>query len=177
MTRSTYTHASVLSKDLEESAAFYGEVLGMTRVATPNFSVPVVWMRCGDQQLHLFEREMLAPNYYHFGVHVDDFEDVYEAVREHDVASYDVLGGAGEAVTDDSPDVYELPDGSVQMYIRDPAENLVEVNYPAADELDRTVVTEVVDRDDMRSQSDEAADAVLYHDELLERIGRVPEST
>ncbi len=33
--------------------------------------------------------------------------------------------------------VYELPDGAVQLYLRDPAGNMVEVNYPDAADLDR----------------------------------------
>ena len=39
--------------------------------------------------------------------------------------------------------VYQLPDGAVQLYVRDPAGNLVEINWPDVTTLDRSVVTQV----------------------------------
>jgi hypothetical protein len=36
-----------------------------------------------------------------------------------------------------------LPDGAVQMYLRDPAGNLVEVNWPDVTTLDREVIPEI----------------------------------
>ena len=49
-----------------------------------------------------------------------------------------------------------LNDGAVQMYLRDPAGNLVEVNWPDASTLDRSVVTTMKSIADERPQSDEA---------------------
>jgi catechol 2,3-dioxygenase-like lactoylglutathione lyase family enzyme len=171
MVSSRFTHTSVLATDLDASTEFYETVFGMERVPAPNFSVPVHWLRCGDRQLHLFERDIDPVDYYHFGLHVDDFEGVYETIRDHDIASFDVVGGEGDEVVDQTPDVYELPDGSVQMYIRDPTGNLVEVNAPDVDDVDRSIVTDIVDRNDLRPQTGEAAASVLYHDELLETVG------
>ena len=56
----------------------------------------------------------------------------------------------------------ELNDGAVQMYLRDPAGNLVEVNWPDVSTLDRSVVTDIVSIADERPQSDEALRARLY---------------
>ena len=39
--------------------------------------------------------------------------------------------------------MYELPDGSVQMYLRDPAGNLVELDWPDVTTLDRSVFPEI----------------------------------
>lgn len=36
-------------------------------------------------------------------------------------------------------ELYELPDGAVQLYLRDPAGNMVEVNYPRAADLDASL--------------------------------------
>jgi YD repeat-containing protein len=58
--------------------------------------------------------------------------------------------------------VRELNDGAVQMYLRDPAGNLVEVNWPDAGTLDRSVVTDIVRIGDERPQSAEALRASLY---------------
>lgn len=171
MVSSQFTHTSVLAEDLDESAQFYEDVFGMERVPTPKFSVPVQWLRCGDRQLHLFERDIEAADFYHFGLHVDDFEEVYQAVQNSDIASFDVVGGTGDEVVDESPDVYELPDGSVQMYIRDPAGNLLEVNYPNVEDIDRSVVNEIVDRNELIPQTGDAARAALYEDELLATLG------
>ena len=55
-----------------------------------------------------------------------------------------------------APNVRELNDGAVQMYLRDPAGNLVEVNWPDASTLDRSVVTTIRRIGDERPQSDEA---------------------
>ena len=39
--------------------------------------------------------------------------------------------------------IYELPDGGIQMYLRDPGGNLIEVDHPDATTVDRNVVTDV----------------------------------
>lgn len=171
MVRSRFTHTSILADDLEESATFYEEVLGMERVPSPNFpEVEVVWLRCGDLTLHLFDRDIQAADYYHVGLHVDDFERVYDAVEERDLVSdFDDA--------DDLPTVYELPEGAVQMYLQDPAGNLVEINYHDVDDLPRHIQDEVVERAEQVPQTGDAADARLYFDEFLDEIGTSPADT
>jgi hypothetical protein len=48
------------------------------------------------------------------------------------------------------------------MYLRDPAGNLVEVNWPDASSLDRSVVGDLVRLVDMVPQNDEGMAARLY---------------
>lgn len=128
-----FTHVSVGAHGLEESACFYKELFGMEEVPAPAFPFPVRWLRVGDLQLHLFQSGDNAPSAHHFGLDVDDFEAVYEKAHE--------LGAAeGGGVFSK---VYELPDGAVQLYLRDPAGNMVEVNWPDASTLDRGVVREI----------------------------------
>lgn len=163
MVHSRINHVSVVATDLDESTAFYRDVFGMKRVPAPNFSVPVEWLRCGDLTLHLFKRDIDAPDYYHFGLHVDDFESVYQTVSERGLVSdFDE-----ESQT---PTVYELPDGSVQLYITDPAGNLVEVNYHDVDALDHSLVRNIVPRAEQRPQTGEAADSRLYMESFLDSI-------
>lgn len=146
-------HVSVLALDIEESTEFYTDVLGMERVPTPNFEVPVQWLQTESGQLHLFERDMEPIGSYHFGVTVDDFEDVYHRAKaEGFLANWD-------DGTDAS--VYGLPDGAVQLYLNDPTGNLVEVDYPDADELDDDIVDEILDREDIHPQTGEAKDGSL----------------
>lgn len=146
-------HASIVAHDLEESVSFYEEVLGLERLPTPTFEVPVAWMSCGDGQLHLFERDVPAPEYHHVGLTVDDFESVYETAKERGLfASWD------DAV--DAP-LYALPDGAVQLYLSDPAGNLVEVDWPDVESLPAEIESEIVDRRDLDDQRGEAAEASL----------------
>ncbi len=127
------THVSVHAHDLEESARFYREFFGMEEIPSPDFPFPVRWLRVGDLQLHLFQSEGPVPGTHHFGLDVDDFEAAYSKAQEL---------GIGEGSGYYSK-VYELPDGAVQLYVRDPAGNLVEVNWPDAATLDRSVVTHI----------------------------------
>jgi len=151
MRATRFTHASVHARDLEESARFYTEVLGMRRVPSPDFpELEVVWLQFGDVQLHLFQRDDPAPDFHHVGLDVDDFESAYRAASERR------LFDGGE------PRVRELNDGALQMYLRDPAGNLVEVNWPDASTIDRSVVTTIVRLTDERPQSHEAQRASLY---------------
>jgi YD repeat-containing protein len=126
------THVSVHAYDLEESVRFYMDFFGMQEIPAPDFPTPVRWLRVGDLQLHLFKSENPAPARHHFALDVDDFEAAYLRAAE--------LGIAEEGYYSD---VRELPDGAVQMYVRDPAGNLVEVNWPDVTTLDRTVIPDI----------------------------------
>src|SRR5437762_99252 len=80
--------------DLAESARFYERLFGMERIPTPVFpDVRVLWLRLGDQQLHLFERDGPAPRYHHLAFDVDDFEAVYLKARELGLLDSDTFAG------------------------------------------------------------------------------------
>lgn len=147
-----FTHVSIHADDLEESLRFYTEVFGMRRIPSPDFEHPVEWLELGDLQLHLFLRDTPAPEYHHIGIDVDDFEAAYRVAAERGLFDKDAW----------SPNVRELIDGSVQMYLRDPAGNLVEVNWPDVSTLDRAVVKGIRRIVDERPQSPEAQRARLY---------------
>lgn len=150
MVNARYTHVTIVADELEEAVQFYGNVFGMEQIPTPDWDLPIQWVGCGDLQLHLVETEANIPEFHHFAVHVDDLEHVYEAVKSHDSAEFEVLeqyvhGG----YEDGAPPVYYLPTGTVQMYIRDPTGNMIEVNYPEVDELNEEIITNLVKRDDV----------------------------
>ena len=148
-----FTHVSIHADALEESVRFYVEVFGMRHVESPDFSFPVEWLVLGDQQLHLFLRDNVpAPEFHHIGLDVDDFEAAYRVAVERDL--FDPEAG--------SPNVRELNDGAAQMYLRDPAGTLVEVNWPDVRTLDRSVVKDIVRIVEERPQSPEAQRAHLY---------------
>jgi lactoylglutathione lyase len=148
----TFTHVSIHAKNLDDSVAFYTDVFGMERIPSPVFRQPTAWLRVGDQELHLFVRDTPAPRIHHFGVAVDDFEAVYVKAKALGILDDDSW----------SSHIYELPDGSVQLYLRDPAGNLVEVDWPDVTTLDRSVVTDLRKLADDVPQTDAAARATLF---------------
>jgi len=142
-------HVSISAFDLEASTRFYEEVLGMTRIPTPRFETPVQWLRVGDLQLHLFLDAAPAPPRHHLGLTIDDFDAAYEAVRSR---ASDTWGWQ----------LVELPSGQVQLYFRDPADNLIELDWPEARTLDRSRYPELRRLADHVPQPPEAELAVLY---------------
>jgi YD repeat-containing protein len=145
-------HVSIPAVDLEASARFYEELFGLERLPTPTFSVPVVWLRLGDLQLHLFQMEgERSTRFHHFGVEVDDFEAFYVRLQE--------LGVRDPAW---ASSIYELPSGEVQLYLRDPAGNLVEIDWPDSSTLDRTIVTDLRRLADDVPQEPDAERASLF---------------
>lgn len=125
-------HVSVNAIDLQESVDFYVELLGAQPLTTPNFGIPVQWLALGRTQLHLFERELTPTSHHHFGITVDDLEPVFRAADAR--GAFDDVAFKNRLV--------ELPGDVVQLYVRDPAGNLVEIDSPGKDRLP----------DDMRAQ-------------------------
>jgi catechol 2,3-dioxygenase-like lactoylglutathione lyase family enzyme len=143
---------SVSAPDLDASVRFYTEVFGLERMPTPRFKgQEVVWLRLGEQQLHLFQREG-APQFHHFALDVDDFEAAYSKVRELEIRDDRTFFGG----------IFELPGGEAQMYLRDPGGNLVEIDWPDASTLDRSIVTDIVRLADLVPQGPEGRSARLY---------------
>jgi catechol 2,3-dioxygenase-like lactoylglutathione lyase family enzyme len=125
-------HVSVGARDLDESAAFYRDLLGLRPLPAPNFGFPVRWLRLGDLQLHLFEEAGPAPRRQHFAVAVDDFAAAYARAGELDVFDRETFGHH----------LYALPGGCVQLYVRDPAGNCVEIDGRAT-ALDHAAAAEL----------------------------------
>jgi catechol 2,3-dioxygenase-like lactoylglutathione lyase family enzyme len=147
-----FNHVSLVAHDLERSVRFYTEVFGMERIPTYTFAFPVQYLRLGDLQLHLFEREAEAPAYHHIGIDVDDFEEAYRRAEALGILEKESFFS----------DMYELPDGSVQMYVRDPAGNLVELDWPDVTTLDRSVFPEIKKLADDVEQTPEGLRSTLY---------------
>ena len=128
---------------------FYKDLFGMEEIPSPDFPSPVRWLKVGALQLHLFASEETAPTPHHFGLDVEDFEAVY--LKAKDMGAQVSEGYFSK--------VNELPDGAVQLYLLDPAGDMVEVNYPDAAALDRSVVGQIAK---VSAKSQEAAKARLY---------------
>jgi lactoylglutathione lyase len=145
-------HVSVSARDLEESTQFYEELLGMERIPTPNFGGKVQWLRVGNQQIHLAQRDVTINHLNHFGITVDDFSSVYYRAREMGVFENRMQGYH----------LCELPDGKVQLYLHDPAGNTLEVNHPDVHTLPDDIRADITRLEDAYPQSDENLQARLY---------------
>jgi len=154
-------HVSVIATDLEASRRFYVDELELEPLPTPNFGFPVLWLRAGNCQLHLFERPGTPPSHAHFALEITEFMPVYRRLKELGALDHVTFGNA----------MYELPDGGIQMYARDPAGNLVELDYRDASTIPQDEVTEYMSLSDVSPQEGEAARATLWH---LQRSVSVP---
>ena len=146
-------HVSVVARDLAASVHFYVDELGLELLPTPDFGFPVAWLRAGDGQVHLFERPGEPPSHAHFGLEITEFMPVYRRMTELGALDHVTFGNA----------MYELPGGGIQMYVRDPAGNLVELDHRDASTIPRDEVPEYMRLADVRPQEGEAARSTLWN--------------
>lgn len=145
-------HVSINARDLQRSVDFYVELLGAELIATPNFGIPVQWLALGDTQLHLFERDQTPTSHHHFGITVDDLEPAYRAAERRD--AFDDAAFRNRLV--------ELPGDVIQLYLRDPAGNLVEIDCPGADRLPADMRALLKSLWDFNPQSEEQMEGRLF---------------
>ena len=146
-------HVSISSVDVEKSVRFYTEIFGMERIDTYTFAFPTQYLRLGDVQLHIFQREQTdAPKFHHIALNVDDLESAWATAVDR---------GLLDTTAFFSP-IYELPDGSVQVYLRDPGGNLVELDWPDVTTLNPEVFGDIPKLADAVPQTDEGMRATLY---------------
>ncbi len=145
-------HVSVNALDLRRSTDFYGDLLGAKPIATPNFGIPVQWLALGRTQLHLFERNLEPTSHHHFGVTVDDVEPVYRAAERWN--AFDDKAFRNRLV--------ELPGDVVQLYVRDPAGNLVEIDHHGVDRLPDDLRAQLKGLWDFNAQDAEQMRARLF---------------
>jgi catechol 2,3-dioxygenase-like lactoylglutathione lyase family enzyme len=138
-------HVSVNARDLRESVAFYVELLGAEPLPAPNFGVPVQWLAVGRTQLHLFERDLTPLSHHHFGVTVDDLEPAYRAAERRGAFDREAFGNH----------LVEIPGDVVQLYVRDPAGNLVEIDQHGVERLPEDLRSVLKGIWDLRSQDEE----------------------
>jgi catechol 2,3-dioxygenase-like lactoylglutathione lyase family enzyme len=145
-------HVSVNAVDLQTSVDFYVELLGAQPIATPNFGLPVQWLALGRTQLHLFERDLTPTSHHHFGITVDDLEPVYRAAERRN--AFDDIAFKNRLV--------ELPGDVVQLYLRDPAGNLLEVDCEGVDRLPEDMRARLKQLWDFNEHTEEQMSARLF---------------
>jgi catechol 2,3-dioxygenase-like lactoylglutathione lyase family enzyme len=151
---SRINHVSISANDLDASQAFYERLLGARRVPSPNFSVDVRWLALGDTQLHLFTSDDRGSRGHHFGVEVDldVLVSAYRTGAGEGMLEEEVFGGA----------LIGLPADVVQLYLRDPRGNLIELDAVGASELPDDVRSELRVLEESRPQDGDHAGARLF---------------
>jgi catechol 2,3-dioxygenase-like lactoylglutathione lyase family enzyme len=138
-------HVSVNARNLEESVDFYVDLLGAELIPTPNFGLPVQWLALSDTQLHLFERDLTPPSHHHLGITVEDLEPVFRAAQRRDACDHTAFGNH----------LMLLPGDVVQLYVRDPAGNLVEIDHHGAARLPDDIRAQLRELSEFHPQSEE----------------------
>ncbi len=142
---SRINHVSVNARDLQESVDFYVDLLAAELLPSPNFGLEVRWLALGRTQLHLFARDLQPPRHHHFAVTVDDLEPVYRAAERRGACDREAFGNH----------LVELPGDVVQLYVRDPAGNLVEIDHHGAGRLPEDMRAQLKGLWELHPQSEE----------------------
>lgn len=152
-------HVTLIVDNLEKAGAFYRDELGLEVLPAFRFDYPVMFFRFNaEQQLHLSEWEDRTSFRGHICVQVDDFNSIFFRMKELGVIDVAPWGK-----------VRKLPDGAMQMFVRDPAGNLVELSSAPGADIDPKIFEDefyeeglyVSGRNDFRG--DRSDDATLYH--------------
>jgi len=110
-------HVSINVGDVEVAGRFYVDVLEMEPLPRPDFGFAGMWLRCGGQEIHLIQVvDHVAPKGQHFALRVDDIEATRRSLREKGVEVSDVI---------------DIPGAGRQVFLFDPAGNMIELNQPA----------------------------------------------
>ena len=152
-------HVTLIVDNLEKAGEFYQHELGLTPLAAFRFDYPVMFFKFNEeQQLHISEWEDKTSFRGHICVQVDDFNSIFFRMKELNAIDIHPWGK-----------VRKLPDGAMQMFVRDPAGNLVEISSKPGDDIDPRILADelyeevlyVSNRNDFRGYRSD--DATLYH--------------
>lgn len=110
-------HVNVNVDALGPAVAFYRDVIGLPLDATPDQGFPSQFFRLGaTQQIHMNEMPDARGERGHFCIVVPDFMAVFRRAK-----------AAGVIETETWGRVRMLPNGKMQMFVRDPSGNLIEI--------------------------------------------------
>lgn len=154
-------HVTLIVNQLETAAEFYEKEMGLEVIPAFLFDYPTAFFKINeDQQLHLSEWEDQPSFRGHICVQVDDFNAIFHRMKELGVIDIHPWGK-----------VRQLPDGAMQMFVRDPSGNLVEISSEPGfkDRIDPAIFEDelyqeglyVSGRNDWRGYKHEKA--TLYH--------------
>ncbi|MEM9886622.1 MAG: VOC family protein [Bacteroidota bacterium] len=156
-------HVTLVVDQLEKAAAFYEKEMELEVIPAFVFDYPTAFFKINEeQQLHLTEWEDAQSFRGHVCFTVDDFNSFFWRMKDLGIIDTQPWGK-----------VRQLPFGVMQMFIRDPSGNLVELSSPPEyqDKVDPRIFKDelykeglyVSGRNDFRGYKSE--EASLYHGE------------
>ncbi len=151
-------HVALVVDNLERAHDFYTTVLGLEELPAFGFDYPTQFYRINEtQQLHITEWPDQTSFRGHVCLALTSFDEAFDRCKR--------LG-----IIDTAPwgNPHHMPDGSIQVFVRDPSGNLIELSYRGA--VSPTVLadpmieegTYVSGRNDPRGGRD--PHATLYHE-------------
>jgi catechol 2,3-dioxygenase-like lactoylglutathione lyase family enzyme len=153
-------HVTLIVRNLEEACLFYEKELGLEVIPAFLFDYPAAFFKINnDQQLHLTEWHDDNVSYRgHVCFQVDDINTLFWRMKELGIIDVRPWGK-----------VRLLPGGVLQMFVRDPSGNLVELSCQPGFAVDPKILEDVLyndglyvsGRNDFRGYKSE--NATLYH--------------
>lgn len=120
----TFDHYTIKVSDLETSASFYSEVLGLNEIKNRTEKSYIRWFSLGDgNELHVVEgsnTEIKTSIGVHLALKLYDFDRFLEHLESHDITPHNSKGKSGSITT--------RADGVRQVYFPDPDGYWIEVN-------------------------------------------------
>ncbi len=122
-------HVNIMVDDLAAADEFYSDVLGLERNPTPDLGFPAQFFAINaEQEIHVNELADVRPERAHFCVRVADFNETFRRALELGIIETDTWGR-----------VRRLPGGAMQLFVRDPAGNLIEISCEEDQEVDPAI--------------------------------------
>ena len=117
-------HISLLVRDLEESAKFYTEVVGLTEVPNPMGGTEIRWFEIGDNQRFQMQEGDVSKVHVekatHFALSSSNLSDIISRLRRSGVTFTNFRGLPDE--------INVRPDGMRAIFLRDPTGYWIELN-------------------------------------------------
>jgi catechol 2,3-dioxygenase-like lactoylglutathione lyase family enzyme len=145
-------HVNVNVDDMDAAIPFYRDILGLELENTPDQGFRCQFFKIGaEQQIHMNEIHDERQFRGHFCLVVPDFMGVFQRAKARNVIDVKAWGK-----------VRQLPNGKMQMFVRDPSGNLIEIASSSRESIDLAVF-----RDDALVEPQRGS----YHMEPGERVG------
>ena len=155
----TINHVTLIVNQLETAVTFYEEEMGLEVIPAFMLDYPTAFFKINEtQQLHLTEWEDVHSFRGHVCMVVNDFNPIYWRAKELGIIDTKPWGKARR-----------LPEGVMQLFIRDPSGNLLEISSHPGYKIDPAILEDdlyadglyVSGRNDFRGYKSE--DATLHH--------------
>lgn len=122
----TIHHVNIMVDDLGAATEFYRDVIGLAPAVTPDLGFPAQFFAIGSgQELHINQLDDVRPVRAHYCLRLDDFATVVARAEAAGVIETETWGRANRIGT-----------GVIQLFVRDPAGNLIELNSQPHEQFD-----------------------------------------